>query len=118
MPPKPDLGWLIDAGYDAGVAFDQRGVARPQLLAPDVGAVELEGRRLEPRYTGGFTANAHGCDLDRNGRVDFADLDRVIASFRVAGGSYRGTAPERLRQCVASCTHAGCSAVAVIRKPG
>jgi hypothetical protein len=49
--------------------------------------------------------------------VDFADLDRMIASFRAAGGSYRGTAPERLRQCVASCTHAGCSAVAVIRKP-
>jgi hypothetical protein len=117
MPPKPDLNWLIDTGHDADVAVDQREVTRPQLLASDVAGVELEGRQLEPRYTGGFTANAHGCDLDRNGRGDFADLDRVIASFRVAGGGYRGTAPERLRQCVASCTHAGCSAVAVIRKP-
>ena len=118
MPPWRDLGWLVDQAFDANVALDQRGVARPQLAAPDVGAVELQERRLSPRYTGGFAANAHSCDLDRNGRVDFADLDRLIASFRVAGGAYRGKAPERLRECVASCTHAGCPAVGVIGKPG
>jgi hypothetical protein len=117
MPPKPDLSWLVDNGSDAGVDVDQRGVARPQLAAPDVGAVELAARRLSRLYTGGSTAKPHSCDLDRNGRVDFADLDRLIASFRVSGGRYRGNAHQRLRQCVAGCTHAGCHAVALIRRP-
>jgi hypothetical protein len=82
--------------------------------------VELQERRAREKHTGGFTSDPHSCDLDRNGRVDFADLDRLIASFAVAGGRFRGDrgdADRRLKQCVASCTHAGCPAVALIPKP-
>ena len=45
------------------------------------------------------------CDLDRNGRVDFADLDRLIASFRAEGRSLprqgRSTAEAVRRQLYA-----------------
>lgn len=116
MPPLPDSA-AVEGGDDAGINVDQRGVLRPQLVQFDLGAVELQGRRARPKYTGGFTANPHLCDLDRNGRIDFADLDRLIASFPVLGGRFHGNAGQRLRQCVASCTHAGCPAVALIGKP-
>ena len=49
--------------------------------------------------------------------IDFADLDRLIATFPVAGGRFRGDADRRLKDCVASCTHAGCPAVALIPQP-
>ena len=116
IPPLPD-SVAIEGGTDAGIDVDQRGVPRPQLAQFDIGAVELQGRRARQQYTGGFTSNPHPCDLDRNARVDFADLDRLIASFPVTGGHFRGNATQRLRSCVASCTHAGCPAVALIAKP-
>ena len=118
IPPLLD-SVAIEGGTDADIDVDQRGVARPQLAQFDIGAMEMQARRARQRYTGGFTGNPHPCDLDRNGRVDFADLDRLIASFPVAGGSFRGNADQRLKQCVVSCTHAGCPAVALIKKkPG
>jgi hypothetical protein len=116
IPPMPG-SQAIEGGTDAGIDVDQRGVVRPQLVQFDIGAVELEGRRVRERHPGGFTSNPHVCDLDRNSRVDFADLDRLIASFPVAGGRFRGDAEQRLEQCVASCTYAGCPAVPLIRQP-
>ena len=91
IPPLPD-SVAIEGGTDAGFDVDQRGIARPQLAQFDIGAVELQGRRARQQYTGGFTSNPHSCDLDRNARVDFADLDRLIASFPVTGGHFHGNA--------------------------
>jgi hypothetical protein len=113
IPPLPASG-AIEGGLDEGVDVDQRGVARPQLAQFDLGAVEMQDRRARQKYTGGFASRPHRCDLDRNGRVDFADLDRLIAGFRTGSG---GNAAQRLRQCIAACTHAGCPAVALIKKP-
>ena len=91
IPPLPE-SVAIEGGIDAGIDVDQRGIGRPQLAQFDIGALELQERRARQRYTGGFTTNPHRCDLDRNGRVDFADLDRLIASFPVVGGNFRGNA--------------------------
>ncbi len=55
---------VIDAGGTGETATDQRGIARPQGAAPDIGAVELEssggttpidlGIQISPRAAGGF----------------------------------------------------------------
>lgn len=113
IPPLPGSG-AIEGGLDAGIDVDQRGVARPQLAQFDLGAVEMQDGRARQKYTGGFSSRPHRCDLDRNGRVDFADLDRLIVGFGTGSG---GNATQRLRQCIAACTHAGCPAVALIKKP-
>jgi hypothetical protein len=110
----------IDGGTNANILVDQRGVTRPQLAQFDIGAVEVnpfDPERLPGDFLpGDSNARPHNCDLDRNGRVDFADLDRLIASFPVAGGHFRGDADRRLKTCVASCTHAGCPPVPLIHR--
>jgi hypothetical protein len=116
IPPLPGSP-AIETGGNAGINVDQRGVARPQQAQFDKGALELVGGRAKEKYKGGLVKKPKGCDLDRNGRIDFADLDRLIATFPVAGGRFRGNADRRLKDCVESCTHAGCPAVALIPKP-
>jgi hypothetical protein len=109
---------LVEGGTNVGILADQRGVSRPQLAQFDIGAVERRPGLEREQLTSPPVARPHRCDLDRNGRIDFGDLDRLIASFPASGGRFRGNAEARLRDCVASCTHAGCPATALIPKPG
>ena len=107
----------LDGGGNAGILVDQRGVTRPKFAGFDIGAVEKDRRVLRSRSPGSFTPHPHRCDLDRNGRVDFSDLSRLIESFPAFGGRFRGNADRQLKSCVASCTQAGCPPVALIPKP-
>jgi CSLREA domain-containing protein len=123
---SPAVDFVEDA---AGVAIDQRGVARPQGPLSDAGAFEFDGRRrFAPpggflaefrRIPDGvppglrdalprFTAAASQCDLDRDQDVDFDDLDLVIARDRGDGGRATPGDGRQLARCVALCTRPGC----------
>lgn len=105
----------INAAAEADLNFDQRGVARPKLGGFDVGAFEYNGRPvLSITDDVGRTA---ACDQDRNGRIDFVDLDRLITTFPAFSGRFRGDADAALERCVRRCTHAGCPSRALIEKP-
>jgi hypothetical protein len=75
LPGSP----AVEGGTDAGILVDQRGVTWPQLAQFDMGAVERRARRERESFPGGSVARPHRRDLDRGGRVDFADLDRLAA---------------------------------------
>ena len=106
----------LDGGSNAGILVDQRGVTRPKFADFDIGAVRKTGPCFAA-IPGNFTSQPHRCDLDRNGRIDFADLGRLIDSFSAAGRRFLGDADRRLRNCVASCTHVGCPPLALIPEP-
>ncbi len=122
---SPAVDFVDDA---AGVAIDQRGVARPQGPRNDAGAFEFNGRRTAPpggllaefrRIPNGlppslrdalprFTAAARQCDLDQDQDVDFNDLDVVIARDRGDAGRATPGDGRQLARCVARCTRPGC----------
>ncbi len=74
----------IDAGGTCSAATDQRGIARPQGAACDVGAVEVE---VGPVYTlTGFAA-----PVDDPPAVELVKAGQVVPlKFRVTDGTARG----------------------------
>jgi len=108
----------IDAGTDAGLDVDQRGVARPQGDGYDIGAFEFDGRKIEV---------AGPCDRDGDGRVDVSDLDSLTTVARLVSknnyrrsdrssyeNSYGRDVVSLLGRCVKLCTRVGCGTAGIL----